>query len=318
MSALSDRLEALPGEHRTALEWFHTRRGQLIGKPEPVGGIHVFNPQTGIQKPAGWAYAVSVRQTLTSLYDDGAPKPSADGSWTYEYFQERKDPDKAAALATNRGLFACLDDDVPVAVMVQEKPKPGVLYRVWGLAKIVRFTEGHFHLQGYNDAGELPPSALAFSPDFPVVPTTYAAVTEPGLPIDLTDARERIAAQIFVRQGGGAFRNEALKRFNNRCAVSGWDVRQVLEAAHIVPYRGKHTNTADNALLLRADLHTLFDCELLTIDPATLRVRLSDKLIAGPYAAFDGKEIAMPTGVSPETLRSRLLERAEALKADHT
>lgn len=310
MSALSDRLATLPSDHRAALEWFNTRRGSNIPKPEPINGIHVFNPQTGIQKPAGWRHAVSVRQTLTSAYDDHAPVVAADGSWTYRYYQERTDPDQAARIATNRALFANRDDDVPIAVMIQIKPKPGVLYRVWGLAKVTAFSDGYFNLQGYSDLGELP------SPDFAYgsSQTQLALVAEPPTPLSVEDARRRIDAQIVARQGGKAFRDEALRRFGRRCAISDWPVTEVLEAAHIVPYLGEHTNTPDNALLLRSDLHTLFDRNLLQIDPDTLRVGFAASLEDGPYSGFSGKEITLPTGVARETLRNRLLERGDAMK----
>ncbi|WP_336979879.1 HNH endonuclease signature motif containing protein [Altererythrobacter fulvus] len=55
--------------------------------------------------------------------------------------------------------------------------------------------------------------------------------------------------------------------YEGRCAISGCDVREVLEAAHIMPYLGEETNDVRNGLLLRADLHTLFDLGLLKIGP---------------------------------------------------
>jgi len=316
MSALSERLATLSPIHRTVLEWFNDRRGQLIGKPETVNGIHVFNPQTGIQKPSKWKHAVSVRQTLTSVYDDHAPVLAADGSWNYRYFQERTDPEKAAKLATNRALFDCLKDNVPVAVMIQEKvPKVRhVRYRVWGLARVTGFRENYFLLQGYDDAGEIPPRPSDPFLTFDVAPAIYAAVAEPSVPVSLDDARKRIDVQIYVRQGGGKFRNDALRRFSRQCVVSGCEVEQALEAAHIVPYLGEHTNVADNALLLRGDLHTLFDRDLLTIDPQTLKVHLRNGLKQSSYKDFEGKTITVPDDVSRDVIRGRLLERLEAAK----
>jgi predicted restriction endonuclease len=83
----------------------------------------------------------------------------------------------------------------------------------------------------------------------------------------------------------------------------------VLEAAHIVPFLGKHTNSPDNALLLRADLHTLFDRELLSIDPTTLTVKVSGELGGSMYAAFSGRRVATAADSSEDSLRKRLLER---------
>jgi hypothetical protein len=51
-------------------------------------------------------------------------------------------------------------------------------------------------------------------------------------------------------------------------------VAAVLEAAHIDPYRGEGNNHPGNGLLLRADIHTLFDLNLLGIEPNHLRIEL--------------------------------------------
>jgi len=139
---------------------------------------------------------------------------------------------------------------------------------------------------------------------------SYPSVAEPAAPMSLEDARKRIDAQIVARQGGAAFRAEALKRFNNRCAISDWGVTLVLEAAHIVPYLGAETNQPDNALLLRSDLHTLFDRNELTINPDTLCVQLVGDLAKGPYEIYAGKAIAIPQGISSKTVQMRLRERA--------
>lgn len=321
MSALSDRLALLPLEHRAVLEWFNARRGGLIRVPEPINGIHVFNPLKGIQKPKGWDYPATIRQTVSSSYDDHAPVTAADGSWTYNYFQEGLDADAAKA-PTNRAMLNARDDDVPVVVLIQEPLNGYVQYRVWGSAKVVDYLDGHFHLQGYNDDGDLPAYATA-PQDAPVYPSpsstysstsTYPHVADVGSDVDHNkDARQRTLAEIVVRQGSGPFRHMALKIYGGRCAISGWAVDQVLEAAHIVPYLGLHTNTADNALLLRADLHTLFDLNRLTIDPETLQVRITPELRDTPYGQFHGVEIAKPQGVGGDALRDRLLSRIEVM-----
>ncbi|MEH6699119.1 MAG: HNH endonuclease [Brevundimonas sp.] len=173
------------------------------------------------------------------------------------------------------------------------------------MAQVVGFADGYFSLQGYNDQGELPSQNFKFAPS----QSELGAVAEPALPISPEDARRRIEAQIVARQGGKRFREEALKRFDRRCAISGYEVVEVLEAAHIVPYLGEHTNTPDNALLLRADLHTLFDRELVTIDPATLQVQVHPSLLNTPYGEYHGQGVKLGAGVTSTTLRDRLLAR---------
>ncbi len=316
LSTLSERLATLSPEHRAALEWFETRRGDLIGWPKPLNGLFLVNRPKGIHKPKGWDYTLSVRQSLVGPYADRPPVGSVDDAWTYDYFQEGQDPAHRNDYATNRGLMACLKDDVPVAVLIQEQGRPNVRYRVRGLAKVVDWVDGHFKLQGYDSAGNLP-GAINSAEDFEygVTATAYGGMAETGPPIDLEDARRRIETQIVVRQGGKVFRDKAMAGFKGRCAVSGWNVAAVLEAAHIVPYRGPHTNVLDNALLLRSDLHTLFDRERLRIDPDTFRVQLATELQNSPYGGFAGQEVHPAEGVSPEVFRNRLRERDAALKA---
>ena len=55
---------------------------------------------------------------------------------------------------------------------------------------------------------------------------------------------------------------------------------EVLEAAHILPYRGPDTNKVVNGLLLRADVHTLFDSGLIAVDVKNMTV-LVDKSLEG-------------------------------------
>lgn len=84
------------------------------------------------------------------------------------------------------------------------------------------------------------------------------------------------------------------ERYGAKCCISECAVTEALEAAHITPYLGENSNDARNGLVLRSDLHTLFDRYLLGIDPATLRVTLSNGLIDDPsYRSFDGKELAV-------------------------
>ncbi len=68
------------------------------------------------------------------------------------------------------------------------------------------------------------------------------------------DARVATRGAIMRRQGQGRFRQQLLDAYDGRCCMTACDVEPVLEAAHISPYRGEHTNRVWNGLLLRADL----------------------------------------------------------------
>lgn len=80
------------------------------------------------------------------------------------------------------------------------------------------------------------------------------------------------------RQGQSQFRKALLKAYNGRCVVTGCDIEAALEAAHIIPYCLTKDNHILNGLLLRADIHTLFDFNLVVIDPDTRFVYLDNRL----------------------------------------
>jgi hypothetical protein len=86
------------------------------------------------------------------------------------------------------------------------------------------------------------------------------------------DTRERVLASIKARRGQDGFRNSLRGRYGDACMATGCPLLALLEAAHIRPYRGETDNHPANGLLLRADIHTLFDLDLLGIDPDTLRL----------------------------------------------
>jgi hypothetical protein len=131
-------------------------------------------------------------------------------------------------------------------------------------------------------------------------------------PSDLEDARKRVLASIVLRQGQSAFREKLLAAYLRSCAVTGCDVVQALEAAHIVPFFGPLTNKVNNGLLLRGDIHTLFDLGLMAIDPNDYRVLVSKRLKGSCYESFAGQVILLPVDKghypSRKALKMRLAE----------
>lgn len=85
-------------------------------------------------------------------------------------------------------------------------------------------------------------------------------------PNDDRDGKEKIERSVAIRQGQSVFRDALLAAYRAQCALTGCKVEEVLQAAHIMPYRGEHTNHVTNGLLLRADIHTLFDLGIIKID----------------------------------------------------
>jgi predicted restriction endonuclease len=113
-------------------------------------------------------------------------------------------------------------------------------------------------------------------------------------PANFEDGRTLFVQEIVRRQGQGAFRQEVLKAYQGRCAISGCRLEHVLEAAHIQPYLGPNTNHVTNGLLLRSDLHTLFDLHLIAINPSNWTVVVSGSIRDQEYTRFHGEPVALP------------------------
>ena len=113
-------------------------------------------------------------------------------------------------------------------------------------------------------------------------------------PKNVVDGRKKTIAEVVRRQGQRSFRKKLLKGYEGRCAISGCEVEVTLEAAHITPYRGPDTNHPSNGILLRADLHTLLDLGLISINPKSMKVMVSSLLDGTEYAKLEGKIIAVP------------------------
>jgi putative restriction endonuclease len=112
-------------------------------------------------------------------------------------------------------------------------------------------------------------------------------------PRDDKDARDRMAALIVRRQGKPEFRKKLLRAYENRCAISRCDSPHALEAAHIRPYMGRHTNHIKNGIVLRCDLHTLFDLGKISITP-DFKVNISDEMLSTVYKEFHNKALYLP------------------------
>ncbi|MDR6095982.1 hypothetical protein QE373_003279 [Stenotrophomonas sp. SORGH_AS321] len=152
---------------------------------------------------------------------------------------------------------------------------------------------GHYDLRQGEDKSWY---AVALSKDVLGAAEAQGAAEIERHPSPLTDeddARLWIMKAVAMRKGQGAFRKELLAAYQGRCAISGCTTEHVLEAAHISPYKGEHTNRADNGLLLRSDLHTLFDLGYLWIDE-DFRVKFALPLRGADYEAFEGRKLRLP------------------------
>ena len=149
MSRLADFIKALPKRHKDALCWFATNTGREIQWPKPLSdGTFLVSKAKGIYKPQWSKYALSVRESLGKYYPDKEPIVRTDGTWLYRYFQENKNVEKCDLQYTNRGLFECIHDKVPIGVIIQIKAKPDPMYLVQGVALVSGWEDGYFILEG--------------------------------------------------------------------------------------------------------------------------------------------------------------------------
>jgi len=118
------------------------------------------------------------------------------------------------------------------------------------------------------------------------------------------------AQRARVRLHQGAFRVMVTDAYERRCAISGEKALPVLQAAHIQPVSEGGQHRLDNGLLLRSDVHTLFDRGYITVTPDR-RVRVSRKLKeefdnGEPYLPFDGRSIQVPRSAEEQPAREFL------------
>ena len=101
---------------------------------------------------------------------------------------------------------------------------------------------------------------------------------------------------VEARPEQSKFRRDILNAYNNRCCVTGYQVEDALQAAHIIDYSKSKDNSIDNGLCLRADIHILFDRGSMRIDENYF-IEISSTLKETEYAQYNNKQIILP--ISP-------------------
>jgi putative restriction endonuclease len=103
---------------------------------------------------------------------------------------------------------------------------------------------------------------------------------------------------VMPRLGQGAFRVIVTDIYKRQCAVTNSHVLHVLDAAHIRPVAEKGSHSPSNGLLLRQDVHTLFDRGYLTVTSdfhLEVSRRLKEEFDNGKeYYALQGRRILLP------------------------
>jgi hypothetical protein len=113
-------------------------------------------------------------------------------------------------------------------------------------------------------------------------------------PESTKDGRTKIVGTIIKRRGQATFRNKLLAAYDHHCAFTGCNAVDALEAAYIIPYRGEYTHDLSNGLLLRSDLHTLFDLGKIAIDTRSMTVVMTDELLNSSYRILANQPLRFP------------------------
>jgi len=127
--------------------------------------------------------------------------------------------------------------------------------------------------------------------------------TEPNdnyQPIQDEDKRQAYARR--VRKGQSRFRKALHTLYGSRCAFTGTDEQIVLEACHIISHAKTGDNSLDNGLLLRSDIHVLFDEHLMTLANDGQRILVHKDVTAPEYVILSGTS----PGLRPSTPEGHL------------
>lgn len=300
----------VPQEYLPVWEWFQKNEGRTIPKLPHNGGIDEtfaipISAYRGIHTPserhfkrpfaAGRKYTLSIHAG-SMIYADKPKIDRPDGTWTLDYMAHKTTPGKNQKWSLNEPLMNCMEDAVPVGVFVK-KDKKSSAYDVLGLAYVESYNplldcftlHGPVTAENEHKGTFSQVSALQIShAELSKLEALKKLASEEG------DERARHYAEQVVRQGQERFRDEVIRAYDGKCAISAVGLEEVLQAAHIDAYRGPSSQLTTNGILLRADLHLLYDANLLAIEPGSHRIELAERADVEPYCAFVGQELVLP------------------------
>ena len=310
---VENALELVPVEYEKAYNWFQTMEGKCIsrlpmGSYTPEGFDHPLARQAGIYRPSyrtlkskghtrcgepAKPYALSVHSEGQTRYADKDALVRQDGTWILDYKAQRAKSGPAISQGYNKSLRNCLEDGVPVGVMV--KSSKG--YKVLGLAYVEKYNTAldMFTLHGPVNAKTELQGSFDLLEDMAICPPE----AKKSLDWSGDDERKMVLRERAIREGQGRFRKEVFRAYGGACALTDVNVPEVLQAAHIDSYRGQYTQVVGNGILLRSDIHLLYDAQLLAIRPESHVIEVSKRLLGTPYECLAKAFV----GGRPRTLR---------------
>jgi hypothetical protein len=292
----------------------------------------IANPFTGVAEMIDKASYVNKR-----IYAFGNPDRSKDGfpdredlieyikwgvfaSETGRYRQTANQPAEIVILSRDGfgfGHFEIFDRVVPSA---QDKIDYPRVRRVYLVSRSVCYEKpvrlyDHGIRVGQAGTGVTPEQFAQVLQAAGTLSTHESATSLPNPQLSEAEL-DRVLASVRARLNQSEFRQTMLERFESKCVVTGCSAKEALEAAHIDPWCNSQSNHIRNGLLLRADIHSLFDQGLITLHPSDLLVFVSPKLAGTEYELLNRKPSRMSdaarSSIDREALefRWKLFERA--------
>lgn len=304
----------VPSEYVQAWEWFlreeqcgelwknlphrtkpespqYSNRLTINSKPFPVSrDSGIYWPGRGrVKHPSQKTFALSVHNSTNGPYSDAPPLYLEDGTWIFKYSSQSASVENWRDQDYNQKMINCMECGVPVGVFFATSAG----YKVLGLAFVERYEPENswFVLHGPVHKGG--PDARFF-PDMSYMKEAPVAAEFSGAPAS-DDDKVRYALR-RERIGQQRFRNQLFEAYTGQCAVSGCNVDEALEAAHIENYSGPKSQVVSNGILLRRDLHSLFDAHLISFELVRGDYQLcgSYLLQQTDYATFAGSVLREP------------------------
>ena len=300
---LASAEKLVPREFIPAWDWFQSMEGQTIprlpnGQDAPSSVPIKLASQSGIHTPGidsisgGWRngrkYALTI-YTSGKRYKDAPIVHRPDGTWLLDYQMQTTEEGRKRRWDHNEPLVHCLEDGIPVGVLVGQ-PSGG--YIVYGLAFVERFNPETkmFTLHGPANVASDLDQRYCVMPAAELTDTELQQIEElRRLSTENTDERVKAFVQQVIRIRQTQFSKAVFEAYGYRCAISDTSVQKTLQAAHIDNYRGRRSQIVQNGILLRADLHLLYDANLLSIRPNDFAIELADAPGMQEYEQLIGK-----------------------------
>ena len=234
--------------------------------------------------------------------------------WFDRYLDEEGDPHLGVWLVAPHHRADAIIERAEISVRVtdDDRDEDGFLTSFEAAGQRRRLEEGGLFADEWSK-GVWVGSYVAASPQLgeheallarvlPAMRRLVLLATDKPIPVAPADRHREIVERVARDH---RFRGRLLTRHGARCVITGPAIPEVLDAAHIQPVANLGSDDLDNGLLLRADLHRLFDAELLTIATGKVaRVRVRDEL-AGEYGRLQGREVDELSKGQRAALRAR-------------